>query len=863
MHIRTKVHTILMLVGSTECGKSTFAREVLIPQLQRSEAGVQARSNVQYLSSDAIRQDILGYGYDKYDQIMLEASSHAFQLLFERLRLVTSFPINAEFVVLDTLGLADDFRAKVREVAKENNYNVEVILFDYRKRDDYYSSERSKKLISGHLNRLKRDVLPVLSREGYAAIHKVKAKNFFDPSTNLRNPDYTVDIQDWDAYLATQLPREYNYIVVGDVHECVLELQGLLKSYGFLVGDDGKLQETDRVRDTKVILAGDWIDKGKKTREIVEFLYANREHILLVLGNHENFVYKYLRGDIGGADPELLETYFDSAAVLSADEALRAKFNLLVEQSQPFYRRTGTEGPTYYVTHAPCRNKYIGKLDANSLRHQRNFRLDREGDTEEQLTFLREEAVSNHPYHLFGHVAAKQAFRLKNKLHLDTGCVHGNQLSSVLITFKPFFKSFRSQNAAIVEPLPALFKADEKKVELKELDDASVRRLRYSSNNRINYISGTMSPADKDMAAGELESLAKGLDYYRERGAHEVVLQPKYMGSRCNVYLFRDMERSYAVSRNGYRITSVNIVPVYEALLARLGGYMEKHGVAGMILDGELMPWKTLGEGLIERQFKPIEKALETELAFLKQNGFEEALTGLIQQYEASGFEKEQFALSKSALAERYGPSVYQNYKYVREVRDAYVPIAEHEAAYLTYKRQMELYAGDAELAYKPFAILKEMMTSGEERLPEFRTSEMYRILSDDECLVLDLSDKSSYAKAEQFFRQLTTEQGMEGVVIKPEAEKQGVVPYLKVRNAGYLSIIYGYDYKFPHKYNKLLKQKNMMPKLQTSLSEHRLGQSLLAIKLDDISPDNERYKEIAASLLFEVEKEKDIDPRL
>lgn len=178
MDIQTKVHTIFMLVGATECGKSTFAKEVLIPQLRLEDSTTGLRTNVQYLSSDLIRQELLGYDYDKYDQVMLEASSHTFALLFERLKRVTSWPINAEFVIMDTIGLAEDYRSKVRAIAQENQYNLEVILFDYRKREDYYASERSKKLISGHLNRLRREVLPVLSREGYHSIHKVRAKDF-------------------------------------------------------------------------------------------------------------------------------------------------------------------------------------------------------------------------------------------------------------------------------------------------------------------------------------------------------------------------------------------------------------------------------------------------------------------------------------------------------------------------------------------------------------------------------------------------------------------------------------------------------------------------------------------------------------
>ncbi|GMK42287.1 polynucleotide kinase-phosphatase [Paenibacillus sp. CCS19] len=864
MDIQTRMHTIFMLVGATECGKSTFATKVLIPQLKLEDMSRGLRTNVQYLSSDSIRQELLGYAYDKYDQVMLEASSHTFQLLFERLRLVTSFPINADFVVVDTIGLADDFRSKVRQIAQDNNYNLEVILFDYRKREDYYASERSKKLISNHLNRLRKEVLPVLSREGYSQIHKVRSKDFYLPEEGRANPAYRVTVQDWSEYAAAVLPQQQSYIVVGDVHECMQELQGLLRDYGYRI-DNGKLIASDKLRDTRIILAGDWIDKGKQTRAIIDFLYQNREHFLLVLGNHENFVYKYIKGEIAGIDPELLETYFDSVPVLSEDAELFERFAELVESSKPFFRYVGMQGSSFYVTHAPCRNKYIGKLDSNSARHQRNFRLDREGEVsvESQLAFLGEEAVNNHPYHLFGHIAAKQSFRIKNKLHLDTGCAHGNALTSVRMTFKPMFKSHKSQSSPLQEELPTLFR-ESRKVSVQELEDDAVRRLRYSSRNRINYISGTMSPADKDEAAGELESLRRGLDYFADRGVTEVVLQPKYMGSRCNVYLHRELEQCFAISRNGYKVRAVDLQPIYLQLHEKLGSYMEREEVEMIILDGELLPWKALGEGLIERQFKPIGSALESELDFLRKHGFEDAFGGLVQQYEASGFEQDQHHLAKNALSDKYGARLYQNYRYVREVRESQVPLDQHDEAYRVYKRQLELYAGDAELTYKPFAILKEVLVNGEERMPTGRTSQMYQFLNDDACLVLDLKETDAFAQAERFFAKLTVENQMEGVVIKPEFDQNGsTVPYMKVRNPGYLSIIYGYDYKFPRKYSKLMKQKNIASKLRTSTNEYRLGQQMLAIKLRDIAPENGDYMQVAANLLFEVAKEKEIDPRL
>lgn len=929
MEITTSVHTIFMMVGATECGKSTFAGKVLIPGLRRENAELGLRANVQYLSSDAIRQELLGGDYDKYDQVMLEASEPAFRLLLDKLKLLTSFPVNAEFVVVDTTGLMEDFRSQVRDIAAQNGYRLEVVLFDYRKREDYYASERSKRIISNHLNRLRKEVLPVLSREGYDKIHKIRAKDFYEPSTGKSNPDYRVVVEDWEDYRACVLSEDKDYVVVGDVHECVDELASLLQGYGFRIDESGLMTPGDKAANTEVILVGDWIDKGGRTSDIVGFLHRNRKHFRFVLGNHENFVYKYVKGEIAGADKSLMESYFASAIVLKDDEQLFGQFSELVEASKPFYRLIGSAGkPSFYVTHAPCRNKYVGKLSPEAVRHQRNFRLDREASTDEQLAFLKTEAVRNHPYHLFGHVAASRSFSVGNKMHLDTGCVHGNALTAVRVSSRLQFKSVKAQKAIVNEPLPQLFR-EEKQVSLAELEGESLRRLHYCSHNGINFISGTMSPADKDEAAGELESLRKGLDYFANRGASEVVLQPKYMGSRCTVYLSRDAESSYAVSRNGYKVKGVELAPVYGRLLERFGAYMETEGVSLMILDGELLPWRAMGEGLIQRQFEPIGKALEAEIAFLKENGFEEAWGRLSDAFASSGFEQDQHRMAKGALNDKYGSHVYQTYKYVASSRASYVPLDQHGEALRVYGRQLELYAGDGELEFKPFALLKEVLANGEERLPQLKTSELYRFLNDDEMLVLDLTQEGSYEKAAQFFARLTVENGMEGVVIKPEhaafvpvakgqraanvgagttergangatigTEREsngvaikperepdvavakggrtadavvsgtertgnGVVPYLKVRNPGYLSIIYGYDYRFPHKYAKLIKQKNIAPKLRTSLKEHRLGGQMLAIKLADISPDNKEFKQIAANLLFEVARESEIDPRL
>ncbi|WP_246188134.1 hypothetical protein [Paenibacillus tengchongensis] len=218
---------------------------------------------------------------------------------------------------------------------------------------------------------------------------------------------------------------------------------------------------------------------------------------------------------------------------------------------------------------------------------------------------------------------------------------------------------------------------------------------------------------------------------------------------------------------------------------------------------------------------------------------------------------------AKAALNDKYGPSVYQTYKYMGDIRENRVPLAAHLQAHQTYKRQLELYAEEGEMEFKPFAVLKMVYEDGSEEIPDTVTSEMYAFLSEDEAVKLDLSAPDAQEQAERYFAKLTLENQMEGIVIKPERWNGETVPYMKVRNPDYLSIIYGYDYKFPHKYKKLMQQKNVRPKLRTSLNEYRLGQQMLAVPFAEISPDHEAYAEIAANLLFEVAKETDIDPRL
>ena len=124
----------------------------------------------------------------------------------------------------------------------------------------------------------------------------------------------------------------------------------------------------------------------------------------------------------------------------------------------------------------------------------------------------------------------------------------------------------------------------------------------------------------------------------------------------------------------------------------KFADYMKNNKIKMMILDGELMPWTALGKELIDMKFKPISKALELELKFLKENNFEDELQKITEKYYKTDFKKDQTVISKKELIEKYGNSVYQNFKVISSIEKSRVSLEKHIEAGEIYKKQVELY---------------------------------------------------------------------------------------------------------------------------------------------------------------------------
>lgn len=370
LQLNTQLHTIFLFFGKASIETVSFIEQQFMPALRNDEPSKNYYTTIQF--------------FPDTEQINF----------LNDLNKASTFPASADYILIQ---MEEEPSALLQEniekLAKENQYQLEAIFLN-----------SPSKPVSSQFSNQHTFTLPI--------------SNFSVQSNGDQLKKYLLE-------------PEKTYHIIGDTHECLEELMALLEKSGFSFNSSGKIIERPDPSH-QFILLGDSIDKGKNTKAILEFLYLNLEHFYFVIGNHESFVHHYLQGKIKNANEEIVSRFFDSIPVLEKDPDLHAKFNTLVEHSAPFYRLI-SDRASLYATHAPCKNKYLGKLDKKSLRKMRNFHLDRTRPTEEQLLFLLEEANENHPYHFFGHIAAKNAFRLKNKIHLDTGCIHGNLLTEAVL----------------------------------------------------------------------------------------------------------------------------------------------------------------------------------------------------------------------------------------------------------------------------------------------------------------------------------------------------------------------------------------------------------------------------------------------
>ncbi|MBS7254655.1 DNA ligase-like domain-containing protein [Flavobacterium branchiicola] len=393
------------------------------------------------------------------------------------------------------------------------------------------------------------------------------------------------------------------------------------------------------------------------------------------------------------------------------------------------------------------------------------------------------------------------------------------------------------------------------------LDYKIRNRIEWFCENKINDFSPTISPAPKNKERNEIESIESAIHYYMHHGVTEFVVQKKYMGSYCTIYLKRNIEETYFVSRNGFKMDHINTEQAIESL-------RDLH--AKMLVDfpyfeilmiaSELLPWKILGAGLIEKEFIGYYDALQRHKDYLKDSGLIEKLISIKNEEAFTTYVSDKTQLSRKEFSSKYKMHIIRQYDALELVK---IPNLDKQQESLNvFKNQIDTFGTEGEIYFKPFTILKEVKISGEEILPNSNLT--YELINDDLFLHLEITALNKEEKLKEiyaFFEKLT-EANEEGIMIKPvQNYLKGLPPCFKVRNNNYLTMIYGVN--FHQDFDHYLDKRNVKRKLEQSINGWEINQKMLQIPYKDLRGENYLMRLLLLKRINNEEIEKTLDPRL
>lgn len=372
------------------------------------------------------------------------------------------------------------------------------------------------------------------------------------------------------------------------------------------------------------------------------------------------------------------------------------------------------------------------------------------------------------------------------------------------------------------------------------------KQVRHLVNNTVNFLSGTMPPAKSNPDTNDIEDFGHAMEHYAKRGVKKVMLQPKFMGSRAQLYIFNDINKCYAISRKGYTINRIDLSKVFKDRHDFWFKNVTDNKIHLVIEDGELMPWTALGESLIDEKFSRYSKLYNREIQGLKHLNFEEVISKTISKFSSDDRRSKDMNnfLSLDPL-----------YNQIKKLNK--------------FDYQLNLYSKKSDIEYKPFNILKIVYTDGIETIRMDNNFDNFLLISKDPYIIVNTNEWKYDNNLKQYFHENIYFEELEGVVVKPlvyeysSDRKICCAPYIKVRNKEYLRLVYGPDYDNSVKLLKLIKKKSIGKKVGLSIKEHEIGRKLLQIPINMLNKNNSHYKDCIIEALLSIEKENQLDPRL
>ncbi|WP_127354960.1 polynucleotide kinase-phosphatase [Actinacidiphila soli] len=836
--------SLVVLVGSTGSGKSTFARKHFKP--------------TEVISSDFCRGLVAD---DENDQ---SASGDAFEVLhyIAGKRLAAG-----RLTVVDATSVQPESRKQLVRLAREHDVLPIAIVLDV---PEQVCAERN----AGRADRagLPRHVIQRQQRELRRSMKHLEREGF-------RKVHHLRGVEEIEA-AEVVLERRYNdlrhltgpFDIIGDIHGCHSELETLLSKLGYADGvhPEGRT----------AVFVGDLVDRGPDSpgvlRRVMGMVAAGTA--LCVPGNHENKLARWLKGKQVQHSHGLAETIEQLTQEDTKDPEFKERVREFIEGLVSHYV---LDGGKLVVCHAGLPEKYHGRTSGRV----RSFALygDTTGETDAcglPVRYPWAEDYRGRAAVVYGHTPNPSATWLNNTICLDTGCVFGGRMTALrwperelvdvpavqvwyepakpLTNEAPGGHDGRPLDLADVTGRRVVETTHHGRVAVREENAAAALEVmsRFAVDPRLlAYLPPTMSPCATSQLDGYLEHPHEAFAAYHEDGVRQVICEEKHMGSRAVALVCRDAQ----AARERFGVTDgatgalhtrtgrpfFDDPAVTEQVLGRLreaisaAGLWDDQATDWLLLDAELLPWSLKASGLLRRQYAAVGAASGAV--------FPGALAALdsaaARGTDVAGLLARQRERSADAAA---FTDAYRRYCWTTEGLDGVrlapfqiLAVQGRSLAALPHDDQLALI--DRLVAADPTGLLQETRR-----------------------LVVDTGDEASVAAGTDWWLELTAAGG-EGMVVKPlqallrsESGNRLVQPGIKCRGREYLRIIYGPEYTRPDHLTRL-RSRALGHKRSLALREYALGLEALD-RLASGEPLWRVHEAVFAVLALESEP---VDPRL
>lgn len=843
---------LVVLIGATGAGKSTFARKHFKP--------------TEIISSDYARGLVSD---DENDQAV---SADAFDLVGA---IVEKRLKNRKLAVIDATNVRAPDRKRWIELARKWHALPAAIVLDVDVEDcmRHNTDRPDRQFGPGVPQRMIGEIrrgFRGLEREGFRQVWRLKGPEEIAAATLSRTPLWTDK-------------RELSgpFDIIGDVHGCADELEALLGQLGYHVAWSPQLSVT-RAHDRTAVFVGDLVDRGPRSPDVVRIVrrMVADGAALCVKGNHEHKVIKWLIGKDVKRSHGLQATIDQYEALWAAGDAPTEDRRSVKDFLDDLRSHLWLDGGRLCIAHAGIKAEMIGR--ASGAVREFTMYGDTTGEIDEFGLPVRSDWAAHYRGDttiVYGHTPVLEAEWVNNTICIDTGCVFGGKLTALRWPERELVSVPAART--YYEPMRPLGAAQSGRTAQGEADDmldfadvsgrrwidtGLIKRIVVAEENAaaalevmsrfavapqwLIHLPPTMSPVETSVRDGWLERPEEAFAFYRSRGVETVVLEEKHMGSRALIALCRDAEtarRRFGVAgddagaiwtRTGRGffsdagLTAQALARVREA--ASTAGLWDELATDWVLLDCEIMPWSAKAASLIEGQYGPVAAAA------------------------VSGLSAAQDAIARAAA---------------RGVAVDAAPIAQRLARAQAYERAWAPYVwpvvGIHDIRIAPFHLLATEGATHFDRDHAWHMGWAHRLAAEGAPTLhattwrtLELRDETACAAAIDWWEALTATGG-EGVVVKPlsfiaHGAKGLIQPALKVRGREYLRIIYGPEYDALANLERL-RSRGLGGKRALALREFALGVEALQ-RFVAGAPLRRVHECVFAVLALESEP---IDPRL